>query len=267
MSTFDTPYDGMPDSALDSRQQSRPANGAALVPTTIALDATRQAALPLAAIEQFRVLARRLDAEKRAGGPRALVVTSPSTGEGRTTTALYTAVALAGRGHRVVLCDFDLRRPELAARHDLPELPGIVEVVRGQADLSEALRLLPGAPGLTLLPAGEPQEDPAPIFFDPRSKQLCDALHDAFDFLVADSPPALGVADAACLADMLGGVLLVARSGKTTRRDLAAAASALRGATIVGCVLTGVEGFASLESRRAAEIVARRPVTLALARR
>src|SRR5262249_40418733 len=63
-------------------------------------------ALPVAAIEQYRALARRLDVGRRAGGPRAMVITSPTTAEGRTTTALYTAVALAGRGHRVVLADF-----------------------------------------------------------------------------------------------------------------------------------------------------------------
>src|SRR5438552_13609031 len=93
-----------------------------LVPAA-AVDTSPQPALPLAAIEQYRALARRLDVERRNDGSRAMVVTSPTTAEGRTTTALYTAIALAGRGHRVVLADFDLRRPELAARHDLPELP------------------------------------------------------------------------------------------------------------------------------------------------
>src|SRR5436190_1856585 len=101
MSTIDTPFD----SALAS-----PA----------AMDVLRQAAVPMAAVEQYRVLARRLDLAQRAGGPKALLITSPASGEGRTTTAIYTAAALAARGHRVLLADFDLRRPDLAARHDLP---------------------------------------------------------------------------------------------------------------------------------------------------
>jgi receptor protein-tyrosine kinase len=226
-----------------------------------------QPALPLAAIEQYRALARRLDVERHGGGPRAMVVTSPTTAEGRTTTALYTAIALAGRGHRVVLADFDLRRPALAARHDLPETPGIVEVVRGEASLDQALQLAPGAPGLTLLPAGTAQADPSGILFDPRTRPLLEALSGAFDFVVADAPPALGVADAACVADLVGAALLVARAGRTSRRDLAAAATALRGVKIIGCVLTGVETFASLESKRAAQVVARKPMTTALAAR
>ena len=248
MSTYETTFD------------------ASLVPAA-AIDSRPQPALPLAAIEQYRALARRLDVERRGGGPRAMVVTSPTTAEGRTTTALYTAIALAGRGHRVVLADFDLRRPALAARHDLPETPGIVEVVRGEASLDQALKLAPGAPGLTLLPAGTAQVDPAGILFDPRAKTLIEALTGAFDFVLADAPPALGVADAACLADLLGAVLLVARAGHTSRRELAAAAAALRGVKIIGCVLTGVETFASLEAKRAEQVAARKPMITALATR
>jgi tyrosine-protein kinase len=248
MSTYDTTMD------------------AGLVPAS-AIDSTPRQALPLAAIEQYRALARRLDVDRHAGGPRSLVVTSPTTAEGRTTTALYTAIALAGRGHRVVLADFDLRRPELAARHDLPELPGLVEVIRGEASLDQALKLAPGAPGLTLLPAGTAQVDPSPILFDPRTKQMIEALTGAFDFVLCDAPPVLGVADAACLADLIGGALLVARAGRTSRRELAAAAAALRGVKIVGCVLTGVETFASFESRRAEQVVARKQISTALVTR
>jgi capsular exopolysaccharide synthesis family protein len=248
MSTYDTTID------------------AGLVPAS-AVDTSPQPALPLAAIEQYRALARRLDVERRAGGPRSMVVTSPTTAEGRTTTALYTAVALAGRGHRVVLVDFDLRRPELAARHDLPELPGLVEVVRGEASLDQALKLAPGAPGLTLLPAGTAQVDPSNVLFDPRTVTMIDALTGAFDFVLCDAPPVLGVADAACLSDLIGAALLVARAGRTSRRELAAAAAALRGVKIIGCVLTGVETFASIESKRAEQVVSRKQVTTALATR
>jgi capsular exopolysaccharide synthesis family protein len=248
MSTFETTLDG------------------ALV-AAVPVEASPRQGLPLAAIEQFRALARRLDVLRRAGGPRALVVTSPRSGDGRTTTALYTAVALAGRGHRVVLVDLDLRRPALAARHDLAETPGLVEVVRGDAALDQGLRLTPGAPGLTLLPAGEPQPDPAPILHDPRLRELFEALGGAFDFLVGDAPPTLGIADAPCLADLVGAAMLVARAGKTSRRELGAAAATLGGVPIIGCVLNGIERFASIEVRRAAEVVARPQLSTALCRR
>jgi len=262
MSTFDTPFqngDILPGDVEPAPRTSAPRVGGISVPAVA--DNTRRSALPAAAIEQFRTLARRLDMARRTkNGPRSLVVTSACSGEGRTSTALYTAVALAGRGHRVLLADLDLRRPSLAARHDLPETPGLVEVVTGQAALDEALRLVPGAPGLTLLPAGTQQEDPAPLLHDPRMPKVLEALNTAFDFMIADAPPTLGVADAPCLGDLLGGVLLVARAGRTSRRELAMSASALEGVKIVGVVLTGVEGFASLESRRTEEVLARKPV-------
>jgi receptor protein-tyrosine kinase len=248
MSTYETPFD------------------ARLVPAAT-LEAERQAALPTAAIEQYRALARRLDVLKHRGGAKALVVTSARAGEGRTSTALYTSVALAGRGHRVLLADFDLRRPELAVRHDLPRSPGIVEVVQGHATLDEALHLVRGAPGLTLLPSGEAQEDPAVVLHDPRLRQLLDSLRGSFDFLVCDAPPTLGVADAACLGDLVGAALLVTRAGATSRRELAMAAASLYGVPILGAVIIGVEGFASIEARRTAEVVARKPTSVALARR
>ena len=59
-----------------------------------------------------------------------------------------------------------LGKPDLAAWHDVPNSPGIVDIVRGNATIDEALRIVPGARGMVLLPAGEAQVDPAPLFFD-----------------------------------------------------------------------------------------------------
>jgi capsular exopolysaccharide synthesis family protein len=240
----------------------------ALVPA-IPQVAVPQAALPRAAIEQYRALARRLDTARHRGGPKAIAIISGAPGEGRTTTALYTAVALAGRGHRVLLADFDLRKPTLAARHDLPATPGVVCVVRGEATLDEALRLAPGAPGLTLLPAGEPVADPTPILHDERLRQMVSALTSAFDFVLCDTPPVFEVIDAACLGDLVGGALVVARAGRTRRRDLRAIEQALDGVPLVGCVLTGVSpGANSPSSRRGtAPSVRIAPGALALAKR
>jgi hypothetical protein len=77
----------------------------------------------------------------------------------------------------------------------------------------------------------------------------------------------LGVADAACLGDLVGAALLVTRAGATSRRELAMAAASLYGVPILGAVIIGVEGFASIEARRTAEVVARKPTSVALARR
>jgi capsular exopolysaccharide synthesis family protein len=234
--------------------------------TALPAPARERALLP-AAIEQYRALARRIEERARHGAPRAMLVTSARAGEGRSTAASYAAVALAQRGRRVVIVDLDLRRPVLAARHGLPSSPGVGEIIRGEAPLASCLHDVDGAPGLTLLPAGPAEADPGPLLFAPGAKKLFEELRASFDYVVADGPPALGVSDAACLGDLLGGALLVARAARTTRRDLAAAAATLEGIAVLGAVLLGVDRRSCPEADRAEEVLSRRPTSIALARR
>ena len=88
------------------------------------------------AAEQYRVLRYRMECLAKAGF-KSLAFTSPQSGEGKTTTAVNTAIALGKGGrNRVVLVDADLRRPGVAAMLGLRANKGLTDVVDGHASIS-----------------------------------------------------------------------------------------------------------------------------------
>jgi capsular exopolysaccharide synthesis family protein len=167
------------------------------------------------------------------------MVTSPSGGEGKTTTAANLAVAFAHQGQRVLLVDCDLRHPRLHAMFALPREPGIVDVVEGSAELETCIRETE-VDRLSLLSAGRaPLRSAADILTRDVLRALLDRVGVEFDLVIVDSPPVLLTADAPILATQVDGVLLVVRAGQTERDSAQYAVQQLGalGATVVGAVL------------------------------
>jgi Mrp family chromosome partitioning ATPase len=185
----------------------------------------------------FRLLAHRL---RHAGDPRVVVVTSASQKEGKTTTAVNLALALAEDGAaRVLLIEANARSPIFA---ELFELDNVVGLPRQMARLTTALTPwtafdLEGT-RLSILPA-EPSDPVVP------SRGVFDAaiadLRTAFDYVIVDAPSVLDSADVVALLDAADGVLLAARAKRTRARDLEKAAKQLAPANVVGVVLLDVK--------------------------
>ena len=196
----------------------------------------------------------------RHDGAVHLAVTSALNGEGKTTTAANLAAALARRGSRVVLADFDLRKPAVSEFMGIPRTAaGVNDLLAGSADLRSVLwrvepnggnglhvhevqsRALAGATGvegsLTVMPGGAARSDPTSRFV--RLPALLDELPAEIEFVIVDTPPALLVAGMAELAQSVDGVIVVVRHGYVHRRRLRALgrqASSWR-ARIIGAVL------------------------------
>jgi polysaccharide biosynthesis transport protein len=149
-----------------------------------------------------------------------LHVTSPLPGDGKTTVAVNLAVSIAQSGKSVLLVDADLRRPKIASMLDLPESPGLSDVLQGHADLDHAASRLEMVPFLHILSAGRPVANPSELLTHPAFKALLDQLRKEYDYVVIDSPPILAVSDPAVIAPQSDGVLVVLRI-KRNSRDLA----------------------------------------------
>ncbi|MDF2825627.1 MAG: capsular exopolysaccharide biosynthesis protein [Mycobacterium sp.] len=188
--------------------------------------------------DAFRELRINLRFLEVADGPRVLLVASCLPGDGRTTTAVNLALALAEAGHTVVLVDGDLRRPRVADSLELPGEVGLSTVLAGDAELPAAL-LQTRFPRLTALSAGEPPANPSELLESQAAKDVLLELGAQFDYVIVDTP-SLAVTDATVLAASTQGVLLVARSGTSRRKQLAAAVASLNraGAPLLGAVLT-----------------------------
>lgn len=189
--------------------------------------------------EAFRMLRTNLQFLAVDNPPRVIVVTSSMPSEGKSTTATNIALALAEAEHNVLLVDGDLRRPVLAKYLDLVGPVGFSTVLSGTAPLSEALQKT-RFPGLTVLTSGATPPNPSELLGSLAAKELLSELREQFDYVIVDSSPLLAVTDAAILANIADGVLLMARFGQVKRDQLARAVGNLRdvGARLLGAVFT-----------------------------
>jgi capsular exopolysaccharide synthesis family protein len=169
---------------------------------------------------------------------RSLVVSSAVPGEGKSTTACNLGIAFAEAGKRVIIVDADLRRPKIAEYLGLEGAVGLTNVLAGQASVRDVVQSW-GNSGLWVLPSGYVPPNPSELLGSGNMADLLAALSAAFDVIIIDTPPLLPVTDAAVMATVADGCLLVSRHAKTTTTQVATAAGALAavGAKLHGCVL------------------------------
>jgi capsular exopolysaccharide synthesis family protein len=151
--------------------------------------------------------------------PKAILIASPFQGEGKTTVAINLALALAQRG-RTVLVDADLRRPGVALAFGLTESKGLSEVLSGAIRLDRVLVPSLISPNLSVLPAGSASIPAAQLAASEAMGTVINLLREQFDHIVVDSPPILAFSDGRALSPLVDGVILVGRSGSTTRQAL-----------------------------------------------
>ncbi|WP_081809416.1 polysaccharide biosynthesis tyrosine autokinase [Mycobacterium sp. URHB0044] len=189
--------------------------------------------------ESFRKLRTNLQFLAVDDPPRVIVVASSMQSEGKSTTAINIALALAEAEHDVVLVDGDLRRPSLDKYLHLVGTVGFSTVLADRASLDEALQET-RFPRLRVLTSGAVPPNPSELLGSLAAKKVLNELRGRFDFVVIDSSPLLAVTDAAILAAGADGVLIIARSGQTKREQLTHAVGNIEdvGARLLGAVFT-----------------------------
>ncbi len=172
------------------------------------------------AAEAYRSLRTSLQFAAYDNEIKSVLVTSPTATEGKSSTVANMGVVLATVGQRVVLVSADLRRPRLAAFFGLEEGVGLTSVMIGQTTLDQALRAVPGIPGLTVLACGPVPPNPAELLSSPKLTDIFDQLKEQFDMVLVDSSPLLPVTDPVLLSRLTDSTLLIVASGQTTKRQL-----------------------------------------------
>lgn len=170
-----------------------------------------------------------------------LLITSAVEGEGKSTIAIQTAVTFAEAGARTLLVDADLRKATAATKLGLPAELGLAQVLAGQAGLADVLQTW-GPANLDVLPAGDLPPNPAELLQSKAMVDLLDELSGRYERIVIDCAPLLPVTDAAILAPLVTGTVLVAAVSRVRRGELEGAVGALRqvGANVVGLVVNMV---------------------------
>jgi len=193
--------------------------------------------------ESYRALRTSLLLSNLGHPPKVIMVTSALPQEGKTTTSINTAIVLAQKGVRVLLIDADLRRPSIHKTLGMGPHSGLSNVLTGSTTLEQAITRTPLLPNLLVLPAGTPPPNPAELLASSNMRDVLVQLREQYDHIVIDTPPSLSVTDAVVLSPRADAVVLVIRSGQTTKQSLRRSRDVLMqvNAKVVGVLLNAVD--------------------------
>jgi capsular exopolysaccharide synthesis family protein len=191
--------------------------------------------------EAFRQLRTNLQFVDVDNPRKVIVVTSSMPGEGKTTTIVNLAITLASAGARVLLIEADLRRPKVADLLGLERTIGLTNVLSGRISLDQVIQPW-GDGALDVMASGPLPPNPSELLSSRHTGELLSILRSRYDMVLIDSPPLLPVTDAAAIAPMTDGVLMICRFKQTTRSQVEMAASAVTAVTapVLGTVFTMV---------------------------
>ena len=194
------------------------------------------------AAEQYRLLRTRISRAENGRAMRAIIITSPNKGDGKSLTAANLALTMAQEfQQRVLLLDADLRRPSIHRLFGVSETPGLSDVLMGGASLDEALVMVQEH-RLTLLPSGLIPTQPAELLGSAGMRRVLDLLRTRFDRILIDMPPVAPLADVAIASTMADGVLMIVRAGVTPKPAIERALSGIDAGKVLGLVLNDAGG-------------------------
>jgi succinoglycan biosynthesis transport protein ExoP len=170
--------------------------------------------------ESYRALRTSLLLSNLGAPPKVIMITSALPQEGKTTTSINCAVVLAQKGVRVLLIDADLRRPSIHKTLGMGPRSGLSNVLTGSATLQQTITRSPILPNLSVLPAGTPPPNPAELLASTNMRDVLEELRGQYDHIVVDTPATLSVTDAVVLSPRADAIVLVIRSGQTTKQAL-----------------------------------------------
>ncbi len=197
--------------------------------------------------EAYRTLRANLAFAAVDSGLSSVAVTSARPGEGKTVTAANLAIVFAQVGKRVLLIDADLRRPTIHTALGLRNDIGLTTALVVGNVASEALVQATAQPNLSVLACGPQPPNPAELLSSQRMRTLIERAEASYDIVILDTAPLCGFADAAVLASITSGTVLVVDAERSKRRTIQEARETLTraGATVLGTVFNRVPGIAS----------------------
>lgn len=201
------------------------------------------------AAERLRELRTNIQFARTSTGerPKVIAVTSPSRGDGRTTTAVDLAATFAEAGRSVVLVEGDFQNPVLADRLGLTDAEraraaqrGLGTALAGDHEVSVAIIQSAGGAPFALLPAGPSASTRRRLWGDDGAARTIEALRAGYDYVIIDTPPLTDATDGAVAASLGDGAIVLARIGHTTTKGLRSAIQVLEAARAesIGTVVT-----------------------------
>jgi succinoglycan biosynthesis transport protein ExoP len=197
------------------------------------------------ASEAYRSLRTNITFVQAERIPRTLVFTSPTPGDGKSTSAANLAITLAQQELRCLLIDADMRRGVLHEVFRTAREPGLSNLLLDRVTTEQVVQRIEVGEGavLSFIPMGTIPPNPAELLASPQMRALVQRLESEYDAILFDAPPLTVVTDAALLGTNADGVILVARAGATERGAISYSVEQLQNvrAPLLGAVLNDID--------------------------
>jgi capsular exopolysaccharide synthesis family protein len=195
-----------------------------------------------AGAESFRTIRTHLFYDIATNGTKTIMITSPSPGDGKSTVACNLAISIAQTGKRVALVDADLRRPRVHQHFGISDKVGLMNVLKGETSLKEALQPT-FLRNLFVLPCGHRPKNPGEVVTSENFAKVIELLRSGFDIVILDTPPVIPVADPVSIASLVDGVYLVFRIRRGVKITASRAKESLSqvNARLLGVIVNGLD--------------------------
>jgi capsular exopolysaccharide synthesis family protein len=190
--------------------------------------------------EQYRTLRYIVEQLRARADLRSIGISSPGTADGKSTTAINLAGALAqAKAARILLIDADLRNPSVARLLGVNGGRGVADFVTDPSVGLDDVVVVPPSINISVVPAGEHDMAPYESLGSPRFGELVDQARKRYDFVIVDTPPLMPMPDTRQVANWVDGMIVVIGAHRTPRRLLEMALATLEPSKIVGLVFNG----------------------------
>jgi len=170
--------------------------------------------------EQFRALRTNFQFLLKGKDHQVIMITSSTSGEGKSFLTINLGTAIAISNKRVVLIEMDLRKPKISKQFNLSIESGLSDYLIGKHKKEELVKTVPDHPGLFIISAGTLPPNPAELLLSEQLNELFSWLRKEFDFVIVDTPPAGLVIDAVLIAKHVDASIYIVRQGYTLKQQL-----------------------------------------------
>ncbi|MDO6390992.1 polysaccharide biosynthesis tyrosine autokinase [Pontibacter sp. BT731] len=171
--------------------------------------------------ESFRLIRANLQFATVGGENRVILITSSMSGEGKTFFSLNLAASLVLTGKRVIVLDFDLRKPKLMQYMGIKHEKGITNYLISETpSIDEIVVQLPQIPDLFLVGSGPIPPNPSELMLHPRVDKLIEDLKAVFDYVIIDTSPIGQVSDALALSPYIDSSIYIVRYNYTAKEQI-----------------------------------------------
>lgn len=197
--------------------------------------------IPFAVVESYKAIRTNLSFILSSAKSNVVAITSPNSGEGKSTTAANMAIAFSQLGEKVLLIDADMRRASLHKKLKTNNGDGLSNVLAGMAKAEDCVQKIND--NLFFLPSGRIPPNPSELLGNASFEKLIKSLSPSYNCVIIDTPPMNVLSDVLIVAPHTAGIVLVVRDGQTQNDDIKRVIDSSRFANIkiLGAVINGIK--------------------------